>query len=178
MNILEEIQKPLSGNDIMRILNFRTKVILYPEIINYSTIEELLSPYGCVVILYMQDKTNNSYFGHWCCLFQIEGTNKLEFFDPMGIFCDDELDMKMNEQFRIQNGLQYPLLTYLLFNNRHKYKLTYNQYKFQKRNENINTCGRHCCVRLLNKDKTLKEYKKYIDSFNIMPDITVTLLTL
>lgn len=177
--IEREINRPLSSIDIENILDNKCKIILYPELINYSSIDELLKPYGCVIILYMHKKinNNNSFYGHWCCIFKIKDKSKtIEFFDPYGHFCDDQLNTKaLDRHFRIENGLVYPLLSYLLFYTGTKYNLTFNHYKFQ--GPDSSTCGRHCCVRLLNKDLSLTKYNKYMKSFGINYDLLVTILT-
>ena len=170
----EELNKSLSSLDIKKILNGNVKIIIYPEIVDYKSIDDLLKPYDCVVILYMHNKIQNGYYGHWCCIFRIDDKN-IEFFDPYGIFPDDELDYNISTYFRKESGLEYPLLTYLLFYTGSKYKLSYNEYVFQ--GKNVSTCGRHCAVRLLNKHLSLKEYKKKMDSFKQNYDIIVTIMT-
>ncbi len=170
----KELHRSLSSNDIKKLLNLKVKILLYPDIVDYHNIDDLLKPYDCVVILYMHNKIKNGYYGHWCCIFKIDNEN-IEFFDPYGIFPDDQLDFSISTYFRIENGLQYPLLTYLLFYTGSKYKLSYNEYKFQ--GNDVATCGRHCAVRLLNKHLSLKEYKKKMDSYKKNYDIIVTIIT-
>jgi hypothetical protein len=41
-------------------------------------------------------------------------------------------------------------------------KLSYNEFRLQKELPSINTCGRHCCVRLLLKDLSLQQYVSYL----------------
>lgn len=173
-HIKKELDKPLSSLDIKKILNGKVKIILYPEIINYYTIDDLLYPYDCIVILYMHNKIVNGFYGHWCCLFKINDY-EIEFFDPYGIFPDDELNTTMDSHFRKNNGLEYPLLTYLLYYTSHGYNLSYNHVKFQ--GADVSTCGRHCCVRLLNSALTLKDYKRKLDKAILDYDILVTIIT-
>lgn len=175
--INKELYRPISSIDIEDILNDRCRILLYPELINYDTIDDLFdNSYDCVVILYMQNKIINGFYGHWCCIFKIDdGANTIEFFDPYGKFCDDQLNYKINLHFRKENGLEYPILSYLLFYTAHGYKLTFNEHTFQ--GPNVSTCGRHVCCRLLNNNMSLKKYKKFMDSFNINYDLLVTILT-
>ena len=166
--IKKQVDNPLSSIDIQKILNGKVKVLLYPEIVDYYSIDELLYPYDKVVILYMHNKLVNGFYGHWCCIFKINN-KEIEFFDPYGIFPDDQLNTSMNEHFRIENGLEYPLLTYLLYYTSHNYKLSYNHIKFQ--GEDSSTCGRHCCWRLKFSDRSLNSYKDMLDydkSFKIL----------
>lgn len=175
MNIQKLIKVPLSGIDIKRLLDGNVKVLLYPYLSRYSSLDELFHPYDCVVILYMQNKIVNGFYGHWCCIFRNRETNEVEFFDPLAYWIDDELNAKMDPSFRKENKLDYPLLSYLIYYTGQKYKLYYNHIKFQ--NKNTSTCGRHCVVRLRNKHLNLEEYEKYIYSFGPNADLTVTFMT-
>jgi hypothetical protein len=58
-----------------------------------------------------------------------------------------------------------------------KYKVVSNPYHFQKEGGDVNTCGRHCCVRLYHYDMSLPEYKKTIEDSGMSPDEYVTSLT-
>lgn len=174
MDIQKIIKIPLSGADIKNMLGGRVKVILYPEIAKYSTLDELLSPYGCVIILYMQNKIQNGFYGHWCCIFKIND-HEVEFFDPIGYWIDSELDGRIDINFRKENNLEYPLLSYLIYYTGQKYNLYYNHIKFQ--NRKTSTCGRHCVVRLWNRSVDIDTYADYIYSLGDDADIVVTKLT-
>lgn len=168
------INIPLSGIDIKKLLGGKVKVILYSDLINYSSLDELLHPYGCVVILYMQKKIKNGFYGHWCCIFKIND-NEVEFFDPIGVWIDSEIDGRLESSFRKENNLEYPLLSYLIYYTGLKYKLYYNHIRFQ--NRNTSTCGRHCVIRLRNRNMKLEDYEDYIFSWGPNADITVCNLT-
>ena len=174
-NIINKMDVPLSSDDIYKILNGKCKIIIYPELLKYNTIDELFDDsFDCVVILYMHNKIVNGFYGHWCCIFKIDNKT-IEFFDSYGKFCDDQLNSKIDTHFRKEYGLEYPLLTYLLYYTANKYKLTFNHHKYQ--GPTTSTCGRHCCVRLLNRHMKLSDYNNYINSYDIAPDLFVTILT-
>lgn len=169
------IKTPISGLDIKKLLRGKVKIIIYSDLIKYSSLDELLSPYGCVVILYMQKKIENGFYGHWCCIFKIN-SNEVEFFDPIGVWIDSELDGRISSSFRTENNLEYPLLSYLIYYTGQKYKLYYNHIRLQK--PKTSTCGRHCVARLYNKNMSIEDYADYIYSLGPDPDVTVCLLTI
>ena len=76
----------LSSDDILKALDSKVKIIQYPDISKYKTIDNLLAPYNRVVILYLTTKN----YGHWVCIFKNKN-NQIEFFDSYGIKPDNEL---------------------------------------------------------------------------------------
>ena len=81
-----ERKRPLSDEDILDMMHDKTNIILYEDLAYAPSLDSILSPYGACVILY-QIKPN---YGHWCCIFKRTNT-LVEFFDPYGMFIDDEL---------------------------------------------------------------------------------------
>ena len=61
MSIKEEIARSLSDGDIKRFLKGHTKIIQYKDLKKYNNIDDLLAPYGHVIILYMTAPN----YGHW-----------------------------------------------------------------------------------------------------------------
>ena len=55
------------------------------------------------------------------------------------------------------------------------YKLEYQPYDFQSKG--YATCGRHCIVRLIFKDRPLRDYIKFMKTFKGRDDEIVTLIT-
>ena len=161
------MEKPLSNTDIERKLNNKTRVIKYNELRNFSTIEQLLYPYGNAIILY----PTGVDIGHWTCVvysYNSKGEKIIEFFDPYGISVDNEF------KYSAKKCPHY--LAYLLYQT--PYKIEYNDNKLQKFCKNISTCGRHVINRVLNKDIPLKDYNKlYGNSKGVSADELVTILT-
>jgi hypothetical protein len=164
------INKPLSGEEILEALEYKTNVVSYPDIKNYTTLDYLLGEHKCCVILYL----SSPHYGHWCCLFE-RPTGSLEFFDPYGIFVDNELD-KIPEVFKQMSGGNDPYLSNLIYNS-HYNDLEYNDHQLQKYGQKIATCGRHCISRIIFKDKSIDDYAKMIKSTPYTPDEFVTLIT-
>lgn len=165
-------KKSLSGDDVLKLLNNKAKLIIYSDLENFKHIDDALENNGNLIILY---ETKQSY-GHWTCLFRNElKPNVISFFDPYGLKPDDELRF-VPKHFKKISGQNYPLLSALLIES--GYKIEYNEYKLQQSLEDINTCGRHCVVRILMKVLSLEDYVKLLKSFKkYSPDDIVTFIT-
>jgi hypothetical protein len=167
---LEDIS--LSVDDVMRIVNGKANFISYDKLISVNDLDELLDPYGSCLLLYLTDEN----YGHFCCLNKIN-KNEVEFFDPYGIFVDNEFeDFEIDEHFNKKKNQDRNYLSYLMYKS--PYKLSYNEHQFQKKNDDIKTCGRHCGIRMLLKHMPLKEYSKLMFKNGYGdPDTFVTILT-
>ncbi|SRR6266568_482033 len=173
--ILKQYEKiALSDKHIFNILDGKNKLVLYPDLINYKNIDQVLGKHGICVLLFEAKKN----YGHWCCLWKLD-SNTVSFFNSYGGYPDDSLKYIPEHFARISNQ-DYPYLSLLL--DESPYDLTYNERKYQAKGSNIKTCGRHCAVRLICRHMTDDEYYKFISYFckkyKIDADEFVTLLTL
>lgn len=174
MSVLDEYENiALSDKEVLRLVDGRAKIILYPQFAKMNSIEDALQPYGACFILFLSQPN----YGHWCCLFR--RGNTLEFFNPYGGYPDDTLEY-IPWKFRDISNQNFTYLTKLLIES--PYNLEYNEHKFQKMKSDIKTCGRHCAVRLMFRDLTLEDYydmlKKLSKIFKMNFDKIVTLLTM
>jgi len=151
-------EEPLSTDQVMKLLDGKINYIPYSDIKRYSSVDELLDPYDCCIILYFTAEN----FGHYVCL--TKRGKSVEFFDPYGLMIDDELEFvdsdDEGEALKERKNQDYGYLTELLLDS--PYHLEFNQYQFQEENDDVNTCGRHCVVRCLMKKMDLEEYKNFI----------------
>nr|VAV82190.1 hypothetical protein GUARANI_11 [Guarani virophage] len=164
----------LSNFDILEMLDNKAEIVLYPNLIKYETIDDVLGPYGACVLLFEAKKN----YGHWCCLFKRED-NSIEFFNSYGGYPDNSLKY-IPLHYREVSNQYYPYLSLLLL--KYPHKLYYNEFKFQKRANDIRTCGRWCVLRLLLKHLDIYEFKKYVDDmcsyYKVTPDELVTMITI
>lgn len=174
MNIKKQLnklkQKALSNKEIVQATG--AKFIAYPELSQFNNINDVFGSNDSIALLYLQ----NHNYGHWVCLNR-NGEN-IEFFDPYGILIDKQL--KYNSKHKNNELNQnYFYLTRLLYNS--EYKISYNEFSFQSKGSNINTCGRHIICRILYKNIDLYKYKKLIDKIQkeigFNPDDIVTIIT-
>ena len=103
------IRKPLSDADLKRILGSETRIITYPQLANYRTIEELLpKAYDFVIVLLLESPQS----GHWCALLRY--SNTFELFDSYGFKVDYDLTHWLTPLQRLKLGESKKYLTSLL----------------------------------------------------------------
>lgn len=147
----------VSSDDIQRLFP-KIQIIKYSDIHKINNVYDMIdNPHKACFILY-QDSVNS---GHWCLLFERKD-GILEFFDPYGLEIDKQHSF-FNDKTRKYTNQDKPYLTYLLLTNGDN--IEYNNHRFQKMKDGINTCGKWCIHRLIYDDLTLDEYynmfKKY-----------------
>ena len=177
MNLKEMENKALSNVDISNLLHGCVNIVVYPDVYKYKSIDQLMGVYGACALLY-EAKPN---YGHWCAVIKI-GNDCCEFFDPYGGNIDgipDEVLQHIDPTFRDETHQNHTYLAKLMYDSR--YDLSYNQYKFQEHKEGIKTCGRHVVSRIMFKNLSLDDYKRYLDKLskyhNLNYDGIVTYLT-
>ena len=176
--INENVDIPLSNFDILDLMNNKANIVLYPNLHQYKSIDELLGRYGVAFILF----ESQPKYGHWTLLFKLNN-QCLEFFNPYGGikkgFPDEPLNF-IPKDFAKKSNQDIPYLSLLMIES--PYKLSYNEFNLQEHNPNIKTCGRHCCVRLACRQLNLYQYKDFMKTLckelEMNPDQLVTLFTI
>lgn len=154
----------LSEDDLAKIAGDQVKVLAYESLKGISTIDELLRPYGAVILLYQAEET----IGHWVSLFMVD-ENTLEFFDSYGLKVDSEIIFsKYNHQ---------PYLSELL--SKSSYKLIQNTTKLQSEFDHVNTCGRYAAYRILHRHLPLATFVHLLTKNKYYnPDFWVSVATI
>ena len=139
-----------------RILGSETRIITYPQLANYRTIEELLPhAFDFVIVLLLESPSS----GHWCALLRY--SNTFEWFDSYGFPVDYDLTHWLSPLDRLKLGESKKYLSYLLQGRNQ----IYNKVKYQQMKQGINTCGDHVAYRC-HKFKTagfnLKDYQQHV----------------
>lgn len=170
--ILESERFDLSGSDIMRMTDGKTKIISYEQLEHINSLEELLHPYGAVIILY-QTSANH---GHWVVVLD-KGNKQIEFYDPYGIKPDEELNIDNAYHLRIHGGRLTPHFSALILKG--GFSVEYNKERLQRVLAHVNTCGRYCVLRVIFRSLSLKEFNKLLTgNKHYTPDFWVSALTL
>lgn len=141
-NLEEIIETPMDDSTIKEYLP-TAKIITNKDLLKYKKIEDIFDkkkPIDFVIYLQM-DKPNA---GHWLVLNKIGDT--IEFFDSYGKPPHEVYNYPSEEQ-RIKLGTNHDYLSELL--NKYKGKVVYNPIQYQEDLNDINTCGRHCCYRVM-----------------------------
>jgi hypothetical protein len=142
----------LTDTDIGKILGDpQPNILIYSDLFDYNTIDQVLGGKGYVILLY---SIRGKYDGHWTCLFRQK--DYLVFFDSYGLAPDEEIQFIPDFQSLDNRGQSVPHFTKLL--DESGYKVLYNTHQYQSDKKDINTCGRHTCVRLKFCDLTPDEY--------------------
>jgi len=162
--ILDLEGKPLSNEDLFRMTDGKVNVYTYDELNNFETLDQALDPYGSMIVLY----ESKPHVGHWVTINKV-GPDLIEFFDPYSVRPDKEF------KWVSQNYKKYPRLSQLMKES--PYKLSYNEHKLQKWKKGVNTCGRFAVLRVILKNKSLKEFNDLMNSTKYDPDFLATYLT-
>jgi hypothetical protein len=145
MNNTEEIEQTPMGDDDIKFYFPNAKIIKYSELAGYNDIDKLLPSDKDFAFLLLEDSPNK---GHWLAL--LKYGNVAEVFDSYGGKPDSWLRWNSKEKNK-QLGQGRKTLTEILSN--HDGKVVYNPIKYQGDGGDINTCGRHCTLRI----KKMKE---------------------
>lgn len=146
----------LNEKNIKKILGKNIKIIEYSQLKYINNIDDIFDDEGRCILFFA---TESNTIGHWECL--IKQDNRILFFDSYGLGIDKcknyvskKLLIKLNE---------YPnYLTDIL--NKSGYNIFHNAVRYQKMEGDITTCGRHCCLRLLNEKMNGLQYRQFMNS--------------
>ena len=157
MNRMNQIiRKPLSDADLKTILGSETRIITYPELAKYNSLDELLpKQYDFVIILLLETPQS----GHWTSL--IRYGSQVEYFDSYGNPPDYDLSHWLTPLQRLKLGESKKYLTSLLQGRNY----IYNNMKYQQMKPNINTCGSHVayrCHKFKTASFTLRDYQQHV----------------
>ena len=185
-------EQDLNGTDIDYLTKGKAKVILYEDLQNVNNILDIFGLFDANlksskddflpqkkgsktfvfdnVIMLFPVKSNTN--GHWIAIMKNNKTQTITHWDPYGFSWIEEMPYTQNKYVKMNLlGNLYNLAKYNGWN------VQWNKYKFQEQKNNINTCGRHCCIRVrfdyLDNDK----YAKMMLNQKMKPDWIVTCLT-
>jgi len=152
----------LSDADIRKLLGPDISIMTYPELKHMKNIDDCFDSEGRCIILFLTESENS---GHWTAL--LKRGDIIEFFDPYG-GSPESVRKEIDPDQRQALDQTQPYLNNLLKGS--AYKIQHNKNPFQKDKPGVNNCGRHCVMRLLNKDMTIDEYKSLIKESGMSPD--------
>lgn len=144
------VSKLLSDTDVKKLIGKCSKLITYPELSHYSSIDDLFKDCNKIILLYVNEIKDNAVNGHWCLLTRVKRNGKtiVEFNDPYGYMPDDQLNF-YSDKWRRESGQNYKYLTKLLydFSLNPNNEVHYNELQLQKESPDVNTCGRWAAIR-------------------------------
>ena len=157
-DVKELIESPMSDGDLRKVLGNDAKIITYSDLSTLKSLERLLPNATDSCVLLYETKPG---VGHWTALMKYN--DMYEFFDPYGLYPDDELEWIPKARRKLLNQNE-PYLSQLL--KRSGKQWIYNKRRYQKMSDTVNTCGDHCVhriYRLTHNDMDLKDYSEYMD---------------
>ena len=160
-NIQNKEQTSLGDNDMRKILP-KAKILKYSELAKYTDIHQLIKkPKDYFILLYEDSEVNGQACGHWSCLFK-DLHNNIIFFESYGGSPDTQRKWVNQNQLNLL-GESEPYLTNLL--NNADEKIVFSSVKYQGNSQKISTCGRHVLnvlVNLLQHNMNLEDYHIYM----------------
>ena len=158
------VHKALSDEELKVILGKNLKIVMYPDLAKYSSIEQLLvNPNDYCIILIVESESKFNISGYWTALLRYDGL--FEYFDPYGNDVDVDLMTWMDRKTRARLQESKPYLTYLLKGR----KYIYNKVKYEVLKKGVNTCGSHSSYRIyqfLKYSRTLEDYQKHMQDLS------------
>ena len=158
------VHKALSDEELKVILGKDLKIVMYPDLAKYSSIEQLLvNPNDYCIILIVESESKFNISGHWTALLRYDGL--FEYFDPYGNDVDVDLMTWMDRKTRARLQESKPYLTYLLKGR----KYIYNKVKYEVLKKGVNTCGSHSSYRIyqfVKYNRTLEDYQKHMQDLS------------
>lgn len=152
-NDLKKIELDSMGDNDIRYYYPNAKIMNISDLEQYNDINQILPNEKDYCFLLYEHKP---FVGHWTII--TKNNNNISYFDSYGGKIDNPINWINKEQQEKLNVKPY--LSDMLINS--NYNIDYNGIDFQnKKNNNIATCGRHCCTYL----KTFLNYNFDLDDY-------------
>jgi len=133
----------------------------YEEMSKITSIDQLLPK---TLILYQLDK-----IGHFCGLMSLNNGN-IQFFDPFGLYPDDQLDL-VNPKYH--HYMKSPMKYLLSLMEKSQRPVVYNEYRLQSRTTSV--CGAWVALRLTYPNLTSDEFAQpFLPYKKVMRDMIVS----
>jgi hypothetical protein len=158
---------PLTNEDLEKTIGVKPEdIILYKNLANYSSIDELLPNNTDFKIILLEWERNK---GHWVVLYKLN--NNYFYFNSYGNKYDNDLNVLSRCMRRIL-GEDTAQITRLLGGK----NCEWSKRRFQK--GNTQTCGRWCVMRvsMLKMGFNQKEFEKYLDTLKYNLDLPFDLI--
>lgn len=149
------------NSDQMRMLNPDARLLLYDQIEDMNSIDQVFGGYQKVIVLYL---LQSAHEGHWCCLFK--RGQQLNYFDSYGKPVDAELKL-LDPALREKLHEKHDRLKQLTWAR----PPVYNEVCLQS--PYTQTCGMFVTHRLHHSYLNSKDYVELFRRYNEPPDVVV-----
>jgi hypothetical protein len=151
------VDKELTDKEVLKIAGAGTKVMLYPDLYQYGNLDDAFGKCNKIILLYIHDTHGDEVSGHWCSL--VKRPDRVIFYDSYGLSVDELLYKFKTKKERAKTNQPKNYLTTLLYTYK-KLPIHYNEYKYQKLQDGVNTCGRYCAFYCRASNIPLETYQK------------------
>ena len=158
----KERAKPLGPEEVVALAYRKGMKTMDYEQLEGKSLSKLLPNDSAILILFTDHSQPSKPIGHFCLLFKFK--NKIEFFDPLGLGLRNVTSITHSRKF-LQKLLQ-------------NHDFHNNKFKYQRREEDVNTCGRHCATRWNLAQLSPDKYQRFMHDDRLHPDDIVTLMTM
>lgn len=173
-NIKARMQHALSDDEIHKLLP-GVPITLYKDL-DEKSLDQITDKNGRGMILFVTEETPTTITGHWLCVFkQPQG---IMMFDPYGGVKGDPWykdSTFVEKEDLVELDQTRPELETII--RKAGFRPLFNIHELQKDRRDINTCGRHCAVRLWNDHMSNNDYVHMLWQHGPSADATVTALT-
>ena len=170
-NLIKQVYvNDLNLQDVKLLTREKVPVILYDNLTINDDILNLLSKDGRALLLF---PTGLGADGHWISILFNSNTRVLEHWDSYALTVIQEITYSRNP--KVEQNILGKL--YQKAQQQHGITIVYNTYRMQKMANNVNTCGRHSCVRLRFHYLNMHQYAKLMLGQTMSPDWIVSAIT-
>jgi len=156
----EIIQQPTTDADIKHFLGNNTKILKYADLSKYNNIHDLLPKQTDFVVLLFEQEIDK---GHWVCI--CKNNDEISYFDPYGNRPSENFKWNSNTT---NNELQQDKRSILNLFDSSNIPVFYNDFRYQKMENDINTCGRHVSFFIINNQQYGRSLDDYHDLMNYL----------
>lgn len=171
LEIINYEKKALSWQEIRRFFEGNVNIISYEDLFHIESINEIFDENNRVILFY---PVESKFSGHYVALWK-NNENYISYYDPYGMTPMEDIN---HSSYLLRNKYNAYSLPYLF----RKFRkaggvVDINNFRNQEIKQSINTCGRHCMIRLLHKHLNHYEYNQYLKYRGLSKDIIVSFLT-
>ena len=152
-----EEKRPTTFDQIRYALHNDVNIVDYTDLVNVSNLEQLFeNSLNCIIFFPVESEFN----GHYTCMCYYPDQHLISYFCPYGM--SPMRNIILSNYLKRFDESMLRLLPNLIktFCNQSG-KFLVNSYQLQSKKNSIATCGRHVCMRIMNRDiSDPTEYKK------------------
>ena len=150
--MFREEKHEVTGAELAKWLGKTAAIKSYSDVVRYGNIDEALGPTQASAVIFPTSASMDN--GHWIAIWIDHQNQTIQHFDSYGFSPQYEREFSSNQE--VDDGDLNKM--YQNAQAQDGYRLVWNTIQFQSRANDVNTCGRHTAVRLLNRQLSNEQY--------------------